>query len=193
MRAATRFLGALGVLLLCGAGAASAQHPQHREGFWIGFGFGYGSANGTCTGCSSASEGGVTGFLKLGGTLSPKVLLGGAVNAFSKASNGATETLGNVTASVFYYPAPASGFFLTGGLGFSDYDLSGGGSSITGAGWGFTAGLGYDIPVGRKVSLTPVVDFLYGSVGDLSSGGTTFATGWKQTVVDFGLGVTFHH
>src|SRR5690242_1811191 len=87
MRAATRFLGAVGVLLLCCAGAASAQHPQHREGFWIGFGFGYGSANGTCTGCSSASEGGVTGFLKLGGTLSPNVLLGGAVNAFSKASN----------------------------------------------------------------------------------------------------------
>src|SRR2546425_7451437 len=100
-------------------------------------------------------------------------------------------SLGNVTASVYYYPAPASGLFLTGGLGLSDYRLSDGGS-ITGAGWGFTAGTGYDIRVGRNVSLTPVVNFAYGHVGDLSSGGTTVDAGWKQSVIDFALGVTFH-
>ncbi len=63
-----------------------------------------------------------------------------------------------------------------------------------GTGWGFTAGVGYDIRVGRNVSLTPVANFVYGGVGDLnvSGGGAPFATGWKQNVVDFGLGVTFH-
>ncbi len=187
MRAAMRFLGCVSIVIACSAGVAAAQRAQTREGFWIGFGFGYGSAHATCTGCASASEGGATGFLKLGGTLSPKVLLGGAVNAFSKSSGGATETLGNVTGSIFYYPAPASGFFVTGGLGFSEYDLSGGGVSISSTGWGFTVGAGYDIRVGRMISLTPVADFAYG--GGLSPGG---ATGWKQSVVDFGLGITFH-
>src|SRR5438445_3708335 len=59
---------------------------------------------------------------------------------------------------------------------------------------GGTAGVGYDIRVGRNVSLTPVANFVYGGVGDLnvSGGGAPFATGWKQNVVDFGLGVTFH-
>ncbi len=191
MRAVTRFLAALGVLLIVTMPALSAQHPQTRDGFWIGFGFGYGSRHETCTGCGSANDGGVTGFLKLGGTLSKNVLLGGAVNAWTKSESGVTESLGNVTASVYYYPAPASGLFLTGGLGLSDYRLSDGGS-ITGAGWGFTAGTGYDIRVGRNVSLTPVVNFAYGHVGDLSSGGTTVDAGWKQSVIDFALGVTFH-
>ncbi len=195
MRAASRFLAGLGVLALVGAGAAAAQRPQTREGFWIGFGFGYGSADASCetilgSPCGNADrQRGVTGFLKLGGTLSPNLLLGGAVNAWTKEDQGITETLGNVTASVYFYPAPANGFFLTGGLGFSSYQASDGGT-IDGNGWGFTAGLGYDIRVGRNVSLTPNVNFVYGAVGDIEKGAA--ATGWKQNIFDVGLGVTFH-
>jgi len=147
---------------------------------------GYGEAYATCTACGTASEGGPAGFLKLGGTLSPKVLLGGAVNAWSKSSQGATEILGNVTGSIFYYPALASGFFVTGGVGLSYENLSGF-AATSSPGWGLRAGAGYDIRVGRMTSLTPVADFTYG--GGLSPGGKT---GWKQTVIDFGLGVTFH-
>src|SRR2546428_8568903 len=102
MRAATRFLAALGVLLIVTMPALSAQHPQTREGFWIGFGFGYGSRHETCTGCGSTNDGGVTGFLKLGGTLSKNVLLGGAGNAWSKSESGVTEALRNGTATVDY-------------------------------------------------------------------------------------------
>ena len=180
-------------MLSVAAPAARAQYPPRRNGFWIGFGLGYGSANVTCDSCGSGSRtGGVTAFLKLGGTPSRNLLIGGAINGWSHESGGATETMANVTASLYYYPAARSGLFLTGGLGFSDYrvDTS---PSVEGTGWGFTAGIGYDIRVGRNVSLTPVANFVYGGVGDLSvSGGGTFATGWKQNVVDFGLGVTFH-
>ncbi len=186
MRAVMRLLNGVGVLVLCGAGTVSAQHPQTREGFWIGFGFGYGSRHESCDGCGSATDGGVSSFLKLGGTLSKSVLLGGSVNAWSKSESGLTETLGNVTASVYYYPAPASGFFVTGGLGLSEYRLSDGGSE-TSTGWGFTLGAGYDIRVGRNISLTPVTNFAYG--GGMSPVGLT---GWKQNVIDFGLGITFH-
>src|SRR5205807_2694432 len=52
MRAVTRFLGILGVLAVAGPRWAAAQHPQTREGFWIGFGFGYGSAKPSCDGCA---------------------------------------------------------------------------------------------------------------------------------------------
>ena len=184
---------ALGGVLVAVSPPAEAQYPQRREGFWIGFGLGYGSANITCDGCGSGSRTeGVTAFLKLGGTPSRNLLIGGAINGWSHPSGGATETMANVTASLYYYPAPRSGLFLTGGLGFSNYNVDTS-PSYDGTGWGFTAGLGYDIRVGRNVSLTPVANFVYGGVGDLSlSSGGTFATGWKQNVVDFGLGVTFH-
>ncbi|MGH7547317.1 MAG: hypothetical protein ACREMM_03980 [Gemmatimonadales bacterium] len=193
MCAAGRVVGVVGILMLT-AFAAWAQHPQRREGFWIGFGLGYGGADITCDNCvEGRREGGVTAFLKLGGSPSRNVLIGGALNGWSRERGGATETMGNVTASVYYYPSATSGLFVTGGLGFSSYlvDTS---PEVTGTGWGFTGGIGYDIRVGRNVSLTPVVNFLFGGVGDLelSGGAGTFATGWNQNVIDFGLGVTFH-
>ena len=178
----------------CAVSAARAQYPQRRDGFWIGFGLGYGSANVECDQCvDSSGVGGVTGFVKLGGTPSRNVLLGGAINVWGHSDGtGNTETMSNVTASVYLYPKAKSGFFLTGGLGFSNYYVNSS-PSFDGTGWGFTAGAGYDIRVGRDVSLTPVVNYVYGGVGDVNESGVgSFATGWKQHVIDFGLGVTFH-
>ena len=186
---------ALAGLLLVGSSALWAQHPQVRKGFWIGFGIGYGSVDISCNGCGSASrQGGATGFLKLGGTLSPSLLLGGEVNAWSKTEGDETVTLGNVSAVLYYYPALASGFFLRGGVGLSDVqDKVTGDQSITGTGAGFVAGVGYDLRVGRNVSITPVANFLYGAIGELSQGGASSSgLGWKQNYFEFGLGVTFH-
>jgi hypothetical protein len=43
------------------------------------------------------------------------------------------------------------------------------------------------------VSLTPVVNYMYGGVGNVNQAGFgTVRSQWKQNVVDFGLGVTFH-
>src|SRR2546425_5526370 len=94
MRTAARLLALLGVLVAI-APAARAQYPQRREGFWIGFGLGYGSANIDCDNCASgARTGGVTAFLKLGGTPSRNVLIGGAINGWSHASGGAPQRSG---------------------------------------------------------------------------------------------------
>jgi len=179
--------------LCCAASAARAQYPQRRDGFWIGFGLGYGSASVSCDNCNSvSSQGGVTAFLKLGGAPSRNLLLGGAVNAWSHDDGNATETMTNVTASLYLYPEVRSGFFLTGGLGFSNYHINSS-PSWDGTGWGFTTGAGYDIRVGRDISLTPVVNYVWGGVGDVNqSGAGTVFTGWKQNALDFGLGVTFH-
>src|SRR2546423_2475203 len=78
MRTAACILAVVGLLGVT-ASAARAQYPQRREGFWIGFGLGYGSANVTCGTCGSGSRTeGVTAFLKLGGTPSRNLLIGGA-------------------------------------------------------------------------------------------------------------------
>jgi outer membrane autotransporter protein len=191
----SRVVTSLGILALAVVPRARAQYPQRREGFWVGFGLGYGSADIRCDNCDSGPRtGGVTAFLKLGGTPSRHVLIGGGVNGWSHSSGGATETMGNVTGSLYYYPVAGSGLFLTGGLGFSNYHVDTSPSS-DGTGWGFTAGVGYDVRVGRNVSLTPVANFVYGALADFdvaTSGGLTTATGWRQNVIDLGLGVTFH-
>jgi hypothetical protein len=168
------------VLLLVGASAASAQHPQARKGFWIGFGLGYGSLGFSCQGCASDREGALSGHLKMGGTVSPKLLLGGELNGWTKADpSGTTTTIGNASLAAYFYPAPAGGFFLRGGLGFSSLAVEGFNSET---GLGFILGGGYDIRVGTNMSVTPYMNLNYGHPVD----------GLSQNIVQMGVGLTFH-
>lgn len=130
-----------------------AQYPQTRQGFWFNIGFGYGSLG--CDNCSGR-EGGFTGGLSLGGTLSQKVLFGVGTAGWSKSEGGATLTVGTLDARIRFYPSATGGFFLTGGLGVGTISaaLAGfGSSSVTGV--GVVLGLGIDFRVGKNLSLTP--------------------------------------
>lgn len=141
--------------------AQSEKEPPPRRGFWIGLGFGYGSL--TCEGCD-ASEGGFSGTLRLGGTLSQKVRLGVSTNGWYKSEEGVTLSQGNLSGMVMWFPSTTSGFHLTGGLGISilSLDLSGYGSdSETGA--GAILGIGYEAMVGRSFALVPYLNFVSGS------------------------------
>src|SRR2546430_15963596 len=103
-------------------------------------------------------------------------------------SDVCSSDLGNVSFTAYYYPAPANGFFLRGGLGVADYKEEGSSGST---GFGFTLGLGYDVRVGTNFSLTPVANFSWGSVGDVQSGPAT-VPGTKENVFQIGLGFTWH-
>jgi hypothetical protein len=174
---------------MLGTTAVQAQHPQTRQGFWIGFGFGFGSLGLSCNGCSSISrESGISGFLKMGGTVNEHLLLGGESDGWTKDVGGTRITTGNLSFTAYYYPAPASGFFLRGGLGFASYQESGQSAS---GGFGITFGLGYDVRVGTNFSLTPVANYSWGSVGDAHSGGLIIP-GTKENVFQVGLGFTWH-
>src|SRR5258708_33453109 len=97
----------------------------------------------------------------------------------------------NLTASVYLYPQAKSGLFVTGGLGFSNYHVNTS-PSFDGTGWGFTGGVGYDIRVGRDISLTPVVNYVYGGGGGVNQEGPGGAfSGGKRNGLGAGLGVTF--
>lgn len=186
-----RVAAAVVALTLVGV-AAEAQRPQTRQGFWIAFGLGYGSANLSCSGCAGGSDGGATAHIRLGGTLSDRVLLGGDVTGWAKEESGVTAAIGNVSFVVQYYPKPAAGFFLKGGAGFSNILFEVVGEQVTGESFGLSGGAGYDVRVGRNISLTPVVEFLYGGSRDLQLDGATVLSGVSSTVISVGLGVTFH-
>ena len=133
--------------------AAPAAHPQTREGFWFNAGMGWGSAS--CQGCLDR-WGGLSGGLSLGGTITERFLLGVGTSGWYKSENGYTVTGGTFDTRIRFYPAVASGFFLTGGLGLGHLSESlNGYGSETEYGVGAIFGLGWDIRVGRNVSLTP--------------------------------------
>jgi hypothetical protein len=168
-------------------------YRQGMQGFWIGFGAGYGSADVSCDGCGNPDRlRPVSGFLKLGGTPSQQFLLGGEFDGWTRKSSGISEYLENALVAVYFYPWVEYGFFVKGGGGMASYLATGPGPDISGTGRGGIGGIGYDCRVGKNISLTPVANVYFGKPGDLSANGTTVLTGWKQNVLDAGLGITFH-
>jgi outer membrane protein with beta-barrel domain len=168
-----RATGICALLALALATTAGAQQAQTRQGFWIGGGLGYGSLG--CYGCDRL--GGVSGYLKLGGTLRQNILLGVETNGWTKSELGQTMTMGNMSGAAYWYPTTTGGLFLKAGLGYSVLDDS----FVRESGFGLLGGLGYDIRVSRNLSMTPVANWFR---GDFSAG--------SLNVFQIGLGVTSH-
>src|SRR5262249_14853744 len=94
---------------------------------------------------------GLSGGLSLGGTISPRVLLGVGTTGWARSYLGETLTVGTLDARLRFYPSVSSGVFITGGLGAGSVTFAGENELGVGA----VLGLGWDVRVGRKVSLTP--------------------------------------
>lgn len=169
-------LSALLTVLL--ASSAFAQQAQTRQGFWIGGGLGYGSMGVSCDGCAASDRvGAPSGYLKLGGALRQNILLGVETNGWTKSELGARLTMANISGAVYWYPMVTNGLFVKAGAGYSGLDNGFGGSS----GFGMLGGVGYDVRVGRNLSLTPVANWFRGSFD-----------GGSANVLQIGLGVTSH-
>jgi len=124
----------------------------------------------------------LSGGLALGGTLGQKVVLGIGSNGWSKSEAGTTLTAGTLTALIRFYPSATGGFFLLGGLGVGSVRLEVANlGSLTETGFGALLGLGYDIRIGRTVSLTPFWNGFGVEASDLDA-----------NVGQLGLGLTVH-
>lgn len=150
-----KLVGCFAVGLIASVSAAEslgAQNAQIRDGFWVSGGLGYGLLG--CDACPTR-EGGFSGGLSLGGTISPRFLLGVGTAGWSKSEQGETLTAGILDARVRFYPSATGGFFLTGGAGVGSVssELSGLGTE-TETGFGVILGLGYDLRVSRNTSVT---------------------------------------
>jgi hypothetical protein len=173
-----RFATLLGILALALPGTADAQTPQARDGFWFNVGLGYGSLG--CENCDGR-EGGVSGGLSLGGTVSSKLLVGVGTTGWTREEEGARLTAGTLTALARFYPSAAGGLFLVGGLGLGSVEVSVGGLSARENGGAVVLGLGYDFRIGTNMSLTPFWNGAGISASDVN-------TNYGQ----IGLGFTMH-
>jgi hypothetical protein len=127
---------------------AQGLRPQVREGFWFSAGLGYGTFG--CQDCFGREDG-LSGGLSFGNVVNDRLLLGIGTTGFAKTVLGETFTVGTLDARIRFYPAKTSGFFLNGGLGLGTVSYG----SESEFGLGAMLGLGWDIRVGRNVSLTP--------------------------------------
>lgn len=168
----------VGMLILAVPSAADAQTPQTRDGFWFNAGLGYGSLG--CENCDGR-EGGLSGGLSLGTTLSSKLLIGVGTTAWTKEQDGGRLTAGTLTALARFYPSEAGGLFIVGGLGLGSIEVSVGGISARENGGAAVLGLGYDFRVGSNMSITPFWNGAGISASDINA-----------NYGQIGLGLTIH-
>jgi hypothetical protein len=190
----------LGVLVLAvvAANAAVAQKkadgpPSRRQGFWFGLGAAAGSAGMECTGCGSDRESGGSGYIRLGGTLSPHWLLGGEINGWARSKSGTDMVLANVAITASWYPSRTGGFFLKFGLGGLAYQEDDGADKMEAAGASAIIGIGFDLPIGRSLSLTPFLNSIASSKSKVKFNGTEL-TGVEMNpnLVQVGLALSWH-
>ena len=149
-----------------------------RAGFWFSAGLGFGTLGcETCVGRSNGASGGISG----GGTISDRLLMGVGTTGWYRTEDGVWLTASTFDGRIRFYPSRTSGFFLNAGAGLGTVSIGTGSVSVTETGFGLMLGMGWDLRVGRNVSLTP---FWNGSA--VSASDTIFNFG------QIGLGVTVH-
>ena len=166
-------------------GLVEAQ-PVGRHGFWVGLGLGAGGESYDLGSGSSYSE--VlyrpTVSLRLGGTVGQHLRLGGEVLSWINENGPAIESLSSALFIAQYYPSSALGLYLKGGIGIGrnavDFDD---GSNAGDTGFAGLIGAGYEIRLGKRFYLNPVVDLVGHTYDDRYTGG------YRERLVHFGLGV----
>ena len=190
------------VLVLLGTCAAAGTAPAQttaiapagpvREGFWIGVGLGVGNAGVECAQCSSNQRYGAPTFtLRMGGTPTRHVLVGGELNGWGRETLGVTETLGDLSAVIVWYPSERSTFYVKGGLGVVVYQLDTS-PKVETEGMGINAGVGIDIYLSRNFSLTPYASVVASGGGPVKIGGTDTGYEARPNLVLVGIAATWH-
>ena len=157
-----------------------------RRGFWLGLGFGAGGESYDLRTGAGYSE--VlyqpTVSLRLGGTVSQQLRLGGEVLSWINEQGHAVESLSSALFVAQFYPVSNLGFYLKGGLGIGrnaiDFDD---GFDVGDTGFAALIGSGYELRLGRRFYLNPVIDLVGHSYDDRLGGS------YRERLVNFGLGI----
>lgn len=142
-----------------------------RSGFFIAGGLGGGYESFKTDGFNWTDEElGAVFHLKLGGTPSRTVRLGGEFSGWGEDEAGVEEFVGSLMGIVQLYPSPSGGFFLKAGAGpsyFNQKVFDGFGYvEVDDNGFGFNLGAGWDFQVSRGLTIGPVFDYWQHDFGE---------------------------
>jgi hypothetical protein len=118
--------------------------------------------------------------------------LGLETNGFYKETNGIEVIDANVGASLHFYPSPTGNLFIRGSVGMSRLSLDDGVDEITSTGFGIGLGLGYDLYLGRTMSITPYFNYLLAMSGEAKLNGSATGEDLKPNMWQVGAALTWH-
>lgn len=154
--------------------SAAGQVPV-RQGFWWGFGAGAAYLDADCRGCDQLPDsipygagGGFQVALAAGGTISPRLLLGGSTSLASRTVKGRDATMINVSAMGQFYPSAEGPLFLRGGAGLGSSVLAGGGTLIESAGVAALMDVGLDLWRSGRRAIGPYLGIMFAANSEAS-------------------------
>jgi hypothetical protein len=168
-----------------------------REGFWWGLGLSYGWVHVRCDICDSDRSWSLSATGRAGGTLSQSVLLGVEANGWTtsegEAEDQVDEYLGSFSAVIFWYPSDTGSLYFKGGFAYLAYRADDDEVALTSSGFGPQFGIGYEFRVARSFSVQPYFNSIVTiPTGNLDIDGDRQADGVGLSLLQFGLGVTWH-
>jgi hypothetical protein len=131
-------------------------------------------------------------MLKGGLTLNPSLTLGAETNGWRHDEEGVERWHGTLNLLLNWYPRYAGGLHLKGGLGLTYYRASDAEDAFTSTAFGPQLGVGYDLPVGSRLSVTPQFDITTAGFGDLKFNGEPVTNSAVYQFIRIGIGLTWH-
>jgi hypothetical protein len=171
---------------------AAAQAPTLR-GPWLGAGLGTASAQVNCELCTSDRNGGLSGYLTGGITLSPSVRLGAEVAGWFDTTDDVSQRLRQYGVTAYWTPVPTGRWYLKGGVGLLNYHAGTPDEDDEPLGASAAAlqlGAGYDLRAGSRWWVSPFANLIVSTSGNLTSGNTV-VTGASFSMLQLGAGVTW--
>jgi hypothetical protein len=180
-------LGMIVGLALGGMTLGCATQSAPRQGFNVGFGYSAMTADYTCSGCtlpggsSDHWEGasGAGGYLRMGGSVSQRLLLGGEIGVGGAGEVGyahvgeRSSAMSHLLFTGQYYVAGIEGLHVSGGIGPAHFSLvTNHVGSHQGGGLMLRVGAGYDWHLMGRFAVTPHVLLSRASVGEIRTYGS---------------------
>lgn len=197
--AAVALLAAPAAVQAQGRGMSRPAAPaptNDRDGYSLSLGLGGGSSAVSCTGCATDRSNGASGYLRVGKGMTPSLMMGLELNGWNKTQNNVDGRVGMLSAIAQWYPTLTNGFFLKGGAGMGRTTLDD--KSVTptnklqSTGFGYQFGMGYDMGIARRWSITPYVNYLATAGGKAVLNGVSSSETFNANYVQYGLGLSWH-
>ena len=183
---------ALVTLTATGAPAQRRAAPAPSGGsFWVSAGIGPTWLRVSCSICRSSRGTGVSGYVGIGGSGGRNVLVGAEAAGRFRRDGSVRETVWSFGAVALWFPNPRRRMYLKTGAGVQLYRLEGTQGVITANPLGVQLGVGWEIPLSRRLRWTPTASLHIASVGGgLKFNGTSSVDDVALTMLQVGFGVS---
>lgn len=158
------------------------------SGFWASAVLGTGRQRSTCDICAGQGNGGWALRLAAGGTLNPKIRLGGEFLGWTDKTEDISSRFLLLAPTVSWRPSSKIPYFLTGGVGFASFETADSTEALTSSSLGVTVGVGYELPVAQRWALTGYLGLSGSLFADLVLDRTNIAS-VRHTLLHIGIGV----